>query len=159
MGAPTAAAGPTGEHNFPSTSNGIDSPLSQTVRSLSLTLPDSVKQKIWQHKFVDLNNFLPKNNPSKRIKLEVDNSGNYIFSSPPTELHAPLSIEKWTSAFIVFSATYLEHFASFYPHKALELFYYLDTIRFAASTFRGRGWALYDENTRQTLDLPASPIP
>ena len=94
------------------------------------------------HQFIDISALISKPTASKRMKLEVDLAGGYLVCATHSESLAFLSIEKWTSAFILFSAVYLEHYLPTHPHKVLDLLQYMDTIRYAASTYPGRGWAI-----------------
>ena len=153
-----AATGAPGEHALDYYQNQWLSPLAHTTLPLSANIPLTTKNKIWQHQFVDLHTLLNKTDTSKRLKLELDPSGTFVTCSPPQENKNPLSIEKWTSAFIIFSAIYLERFTPQFPNKALELLQYSDTIRYAAFTYGGRGWAMYDEHTRKTWTSPLVPF-
>ena len=152
------AATADGEHYFHSLDKSWQSPLTHTTQPLSQNVPLSIKQKIWQHQFVDVHSLLTKTSTPKKMKLEVDPAGGYIVCATANDSHPPISIEKWTSAFIIFSAVYLEQFLATHPHKALELLEYMDTIRYAAITYSGRGWVTYDEHIRKTWSSPSVPF-
>ena len=152
------AAPREGEHELQFLNEQWQSPLSHITKPLSQSVSPSVKQKILNHQFIDIATLISKPTANKRMKLEVDPAGGYLVCATPSESRTFLSIEKWTSAFILFSAVYLEHYLPTHPHKALELLQYMDTIRYAASTYPGRGWAIYDEQTRKTWSSPAVPF-
>ena len=125
-------------------------PLVQSVSPLSTNVSKSVKEKIWSHEFVDLGSLLSKNDKTQHMQLQYDDSQGFLVCKQASQAPKILSIEKWTSAFLIFSYVYLDKYEVSHPHKARELLQYMETIRFAASSFPGSGWQQYDEANRRT---------
>jgi hypothetical protein len=117
---------------------------------LGANIPIRVKQKIWGNQFIEFRSLLPHyTETSVSIQLEqnslsfrnVDSSKTYI------------SIEQWTSAFMIFMNIYLEKF----PNEAPHLLKYCSIIRQLANSHGDNAWRFYDENfrkLRQSTVLP-----
>lgn len=110
-------------------------------------VPLKLKEKIWESQFVDLSLLLKsqrdiheyvENGPVGELQFK-----NGTFSISSREQSTRLSINQWSSAFIVFIAIMLERF----PARAQELLKYFRDIRLAAS--RSPNWWKYDEQFRQ----------
>ena len=142
----------------PLVSNVFTQPLSVSVSPLSLNVPQKLKDKIWAHKFVNLDQLLSKQEGSNKLKLEWDSQQGYLVCAPADKPSTFLPIEKWTSAFLIFMYIYLEKFGQHIPQKALDLLQYLETIRFAAIQYGGSGWLRYDEHVRRTWSSPSVPF-
>jgi hypothetical protein len=59
------------------------------------------------------------------------------------------SIHNWTSAFLIFSAIFLEA----HPHRTQELLKYASLIRTAAARYQGWGWREYDKQFRMRQQI------
>ena len=79
--------------------------------------------------------------------------GKLVCSQPEVALSC-MTIEKWTSGFLILVFIYLEKFATRFPLKALELLRYLETTDNAANKFAGSGWLQYDHYVRKMWDTP-----
>ena len=112
-----------------------------------------IKEKIWSHQYIDLESLLEKN-PTKNLTLAIDPHLGLIVKDATSNPKSTLSIERWTTAFLLYTIIYLQRFASSLPHKATELLHYADTIRSAASLYGPHGWRVYDEKTRKTWTSP-----
>ena len=143
---------PQGENNSSFTSQ-LANPLQVGVSPLSQSISMGIKQRIWSHEFIDLASLL-KQDSKQQMRVELNQEGQLVCSPPETKGKI-LGIEKWTSAFLIFAYVYLERFGTSHPNKALELLQYIETIRFAASTYGGTGWITYDEKVRRGWVSPA----
>lgn len=106
-------------------------------------IPNKLKVKIWEGQFVDLSLLLKSasdlNNFESQGDLQIRNGRLCIMQPKPNSF---LPIEKWTSAFLVFTSIMLEK----HVHKAHQLLKYIRDIRLAAS--RSATWYKYDEQYR-----------
>ena len=129
-------------------------PIMHAVSPLAMHVPKHLKEKILSHEFIDLRLLLEKHERAKCMQVEIDPNKGTLMCSQPEPTHKFLNIEKWTSAFMIFMYVYLEQFGKDNPSKPLELLQYMETIRFAANTYSGSGWFLYDEATRKCWSSP-----
>lgn len=111
---------------------------------LSAHVPLTLKQKIWQGKFIDISvlvksarELLDHNESQGEIQIK---NGRMCLVKQKSSVY--LNIDKWTSAFLVFSSVLLEKF----PDKAQDLLKYMRDVRLAAN--RSPGWFRYDEQFR-----------
>ena len=112
--------------------------LTSICSPLSSGVPQSIKSKIVNGDYIDL--ALLFDNPINRVaepsgadmKLSVDELGNVVWkpNKPKCQI---ISINQWTSAFLVFSSVYLEA----HPHRTQELLKYTHIVRTASSRFGG----------------------
>ena len=109
-----------------------------TATPANLDIDPSLKERIWSHQWIDFSSLLNKSTP-KAYKLNFDPVKGLLIQSPDSDNKPSLSIERWTSAFILFALVYLEKFLHSHPHKAAELLHYLETIRSAASLYGPHG--------------------
>ena len=77
--------------------------------------------------------------------MSVVNINQQLCFRPTAEKpKAILNIDKWTSAFFVFTSIFLEK----HPQRAVEMIKYTDLIRKLAFRFGGFGWVNYDREFR-----------
>lgn len=122
---------------------------------MSAHVPTQIKQKIWQHQYINIALLLKGNVELQELctgdLIHITESGN-IETRPKITKEKVTSIEKWTDAFLIFSCIYLKKF----PNKTQELLQYMSIIREAASRSNtGLSWRLYDEQfrLRQAIEL------
>lgn len=114
---------------------------------LGSCVPQKIKEKIWASEFLDLGILLK----SQRQLNEISESGpagevqfreGRFFVKPHEQESSKLSIDQWTSAFIMYTSIFLERF----PMRAQELLKYLRDIRLAST--RSPTWWQYDDQFR-----------
>lgn len=115
-----------------------------TFDPLGSHIPHKLKQKIWEGKFIDLALLLKSaielaNEIESKGELQIRDGKMCLVKQKTSSF---LSIEKWTTAFIIFSSIMLEK----YRTRAQELLKYMRDIRIAAS--KSSGWFKYDEQFR-----------
>lgn len=115
-----------------------------TFDSLGGHIPLKLKQKIWEGKFIDLALLLKS---AIELDNEIESKGELQIRDGKMCLvkqktNSFLSIEKWTTAFIIFSSIMLEK----YRTRTQEMLKYMRDIRIAAS--KSSGWYKYDEQFR-----------
>ena len=111
---------------------------------VSAHVPLKLKNQIWEGKFVDLSLLLRS---AREIDGHLESEGqiefrNGVMCLVKSKNSSYLTIDKWTSAFLIFMSVVLEK----YRTRGLELLKYLRDIRMAAS--RSQGWVRYDEQFR-----------
>ncbi len=118
---------------------------------LGLSVPMSVKQKIWNGESVDFSQLLTDNSiqllansQQQQSELTLAVEGERIVFKQPSLKKKIDSWDKWLSAFHVFMSLYLERHSA----RAAELLKYAETIRLASVQFSGFGWRTYDEQFR-----------
>lgn len=117
----------------------------------------ATKQKILAGEYIDFSVLLPDQidfEASTDFTLQCDTSNTTsplrITTKPKTRKIT--SIEQWLSAF----STYMHVVVSGFPHRALELLKYQDTIRLAAQKFKGMAWFVYDQTFRRRAAIDPS---
>ena len=114
---------------------------------LGLGVPNQIQEKIWNDEYVDFSTLLRpelggyvNNNPQDCVLL-IGSSEPPTWQIRPSAQHTHvMSIEQWTSAFLVFASIYVVQ----HPDQARQLLKYADTIRSAAFHRAGYGWHDYD---------------
>ncbi|XP_052103110.1 uncharacterized protein LOC127736584 [Mytilus californianus] len=111
-------------------------------------VPFKIKEKIWEGKFIELHYLLRtqkemEETPSDGITGELKR-GKICIEKRSSGVY--LSINEWTSAFMVFMSVYIEK----YRTRAQELLKYMRDIRLAAT--RSENWATYDEQFRLKIE-------
>ena len=121
-------------------------PLRSVCDSLGLHLPANVKAKIHKGEFVQLGSLIqpPGTAPPSMSFALVQDGDKVILGQQPIRLPTIDTIEKWTSAFLIYMSVYLE----VHTTRAIEMLKYIDTVRSAARQFGGYGWRTYDEQFR-----------
>lgn len=120
-------------------------PYQQTSASdgIASHVPIKLKLKIWEGEFIDMSLLL-----KSATELEdFDSQGEVQFKNGrlcivKRKQNSQLSIEKWTSAFMIYMSIMFEH----NPALAQQMLKYLRDIRIAAS--RSHHWYKYDEQFR-----------
>ena len=111
--------------------------------SVGSHVPQKIKKQIWECKFIDLSLLTKTACELQDYESQGDiqiKEGRLCIVKPKT--NTILTIDKWTSAFIIFTSIMLEKF----PTRAQELLKYLRDIRIAAT--RSNNWFKYDEQFR-----------
>lgn len=122
--------------------------------SLGLHLSSVTKGKIHKGEFVDLGSLLtPPGTAPPSFSFSLIQEGQQIvlgqqLPKPPTIM----SIEQWTSAFIIFMSVYLE----VHNDRAIEMLQYMDIVRSAAQQYGGMGWRTYDIQFRLKQSMQPS---
>ncbi|XP_062605043.1 uncharacterized protein LOC134266847 [Saccostrea cucullata] len=111
--------------------------------SIAAHVPHKLKLKIWEGQFVNLSLLLK----SATELDEWDSQGEVHFKNGrlcvvKRKQNSQLSIEKWTSANMIYTSIIFEHSEA----KAQEMLKYMRDIRLAAS--RSYNWYKYDEQFR-----------
>ncbi|CAC5363147.1 unnamed protein product [Mytilus coruscus] len=131
--------------NFEMANNSIDFTPTQESSihdTVGEHVPFKVKEKILEGKFIELHYLLR----TQKEMEEVDEGilklkrGKICIEKRSSGVY--LSINEWTSAFMVFMSVYIEK----YRTRAQELLKYMRDIRLAAT--RSENWATYDEQFR-----------
>ena len=101
---------------------------------LGSIVPLAIKDKIWRDEYVELGGLL-ESVPIQRNDSAMVLTGSGSTLQPQRKTPGIMSIEQWTSAFLVYVSIYAEK----HLKRARELFKYMDTVRTAAR-FGGYGW-------------------
>ena len=113
---------------------------------LSVHVPQQLKRKIWDNKYINIVLLLKGNAELAEIcsggVLHV--SDGKVEARPKQTKEKVNSIEQWTEAFLIFMSIYLSR----YPDKTQELLKYISVIRDAAAKFPNYSWRHYDEQFR-----------
>ncbi|CAG2205846.1 unnamed protein product [Mytilus edulis] len=105
-----------------------------------------IKEKIWEGKFIELHSLLR----TQKEMEEVDEGdlklkrGKICIEKRSSGVY--LSINEWTSAFMIFMSVYIENYCT----RQQELLKYMRDIRLAAT--RSENWATYDEQFRLKVE-------
>ncbi|CAG2219169.1 unnamed protein product [Mytilus edulis] len=135
--------------NFEIANNSIDFTPSQESSihdTVGEHVPFKIKEKIWEGKFIELHSLLR----TQKAMEEVDEGdlklkrGKICIEKRSSSVN--LSINEWTSAFMVFMSVYIEKYCT----RAQELLKYMRDIRLAAT--RSENWATYDEQFRLKIE-------
>lgn len=144
----------TGE--LPATGNNVNSNLTHPEIKVSdgiplgATVSQKIKDKIWSDQYIDLSSLL-SSNVEDPYSIYVSSKKLSIFNnarSPKT-----LSIEQWSTAFLVFCDIYIEK----HPEEARPLLKYAHNIREMFDLYGDEPWRVYDEKFRrlkETVKLP-----
>ena len=111
-------------------------------------VPEKLKEKIWDGKFIDLSLLLKS---ARDLDDSFQNGGELKMKDGKLVIERQIrnkpifNIDSWTSAFLVFISVMLEK----HPQKAQELLKYMRDIRLAAgSANNATAWVRYDEQFR-----------
>ena len=111
-------------------------------------VPEKIKEKIWENKFVDLSLLLKSAKELDQFSQtggELKIQDGKIVIEKQAKNNSINSIDTWTSAFLVFAGIMLER----HPAKAQELLKYMRDIRLAATAAQNTSaWVTYDEQFR-----------
>lgn len=117
---------------------------------LGATVSNKLKQKIWDNTFFDLRLLLP-NQQDDDFSVSVER-GAINFQHGKYQKF-PISINQWTSAFLIFGSIHMQKTPSDAPH----LFKYMYMIRDMCFTAKNDAWRYYDEEFRKLRQ--SSPLP
>ncbi|KAK3091385.1 hypothetical protein FSP39_019479 [Pinctada imbricata] len=117
---------------------------------LGATVSDKIKQKIWGDVYFDIKLLLP-NQQEENFSVSIERGAINFQQGKFNKF--PISLNQWTSAFIIFTAIYIQR----KPLEAPHLLKYLYMIREMASTTRSDSWRYYDEEFRKLRQ--SSPLP
>ncbi|CAH1274772.1 uncharacterized protein [Branchiostoma lanceolatum] len=112
---------------------------------LDTGISDNIKDKIWRHKFVYFKNLLPafQSAPQYTVSLSNTLTPTLTLANRSTEQRHPLSLEQWTTAFLIFHYIYIQ----LHPSHSPQLLAYQHLVRTLAD--RQADWLRYDELFRQ----------
>lgn len=113
---------------------------------LGVSVNPGIKEKIWKGEFTELGSLLSDNAkiPATGLGTFSLTPGGVITCTPPKHTQIT-SIEKWTDAFIIYTAI----FCAKHPDRGPELLKYMSIIRDTAAKFPGGGWIEYDQQFRR----------
>ncbi|XP_052694795.1 uncharacterized protein LOC128173113 isoform X1 [Crassostrea angulata] len=117
---------------------------------LGAATPHRLKAKIWANQFIDLGLLLQRREDP--ISLNIS-SGSLIVQQGSSKPKLPMSIQRWTDAFLIFMGIFIEK----YPEQAPHLLKYCYFIREMNKMLGDKAWRIYDENFRmlkETVELP-----
>ncbi|XP_069482685.1 uncharacterized protein [Ambystoma mexicanum] len=110
------------------------------TKPLGAHLMAATREKIQGGEFVDVFKLLHREVRAKEGSKEEERE---LASRP----RVPVTIENWTSAFIIYASVYCEKF----PEHCVALLKYMDVIRKAFTSFGGFAWVRYDEEFRARM--------
>ena len=119
----------------------------------SCHIETTLKLKIEQGEFVDLDKLLPIDKGAGGVSMAQDNRLGLVyedgeaFLAPAKKVNKINSFRKWDTAFRVYSTIYSEA----NPHRASELLQYVQVIHLAASNNPWDNVAFYDFTFRQLM--------
>lgn len=117
---------------------------------LGATVSNRLKQKIYENTYFDLRLLLP-NHQDDNFSVSVER-GAINFQQGKFQKF-PITINQWTSAFLIFSSIYIQKT----PSDAAHLFKYIYMIRDMSFTTKNDSWRYYDEEFRKLRQ--SSPLP
>ncbi|XP_041480533.1 uncharacterized protein LOC121428024, partial [Lytechinus variegatus] len=133
---------------------GAPEPFISACDPLGVEVAISLKEKIWASEYIDLGVLLKHNNARDEfgalsvgdttLSLCQSGSGLGLQLQPQSKAKKIMSVEQWTSVFLVFASIYAEK----HIERSRELMKYMDLIRHAARAFAGYGWRDYDTQFR-----------
>lgn len=114
-------------------------------------LPEKIKTKIWEDKYVDFYCILhPDNDPMYSLNISVSSTQNPALSLLPRK-HKVLNEREWNSAFDDYIAVYCRRF----PERLYDLLTYGKFIKNLMA--KGHNWAYYDVNYRRDREHSKCP--
>ena len=121
--------------------------------AISCHLEDKQVEKIKFGKFMDLNEIRPDKkrgfkNSEEEQKMELIHSNGSTYFAPKKDRGKIDGIKRWNEAFRVYAMVY----SRFNPHRAAEIFQYIDTVNSAAASFVWENVAYYDFLFRRLMD-------
>ena len=124
--------------------------LPQLQPSLASHVSQKTRQAILKGEYVEFDTLLPENSSIHNTDLpgvSISFEGKQLDIPSPTRKKKTYvdSIDKWLSAFEVFSTILLSSF----PRRAVEMFAYQEIIRSAQRKFSGFAWLSYDIDFRR----------
>ena len=120
----------------------LSDPFVSSSLAIDSRVTDKIKQKIWNHEYVDFGALLVNPTIPPRYKVSLDSSESQLTLEPADKVRKITTIESWLTAFHVFVGVYTSKYSS----EAPALMKYGSLIRDLAA--RGQNWSFYDENFR-----------
>ncbi|XP_056014183.1 uncharacterized protein LOC130052644 [Ostrea edulis] len=116
--------------------------ITSTCDDIGSHVPLKLKQKIWEGGFIDLSVLLKSATELEQFESHGDlQLVNGKLCVVKRQLNSFFSIEKWTSAFMIYMSIVLQH-----SQTAQEMLKYMRYIRLAAN--RSQNWQKYDDQFR-----------
>lgn len=116
---------------------------------LGANVPERVRTNIKSNKFVEFDTLIdPKFNDQYTLAFAPSGQGSQVNLVPTSRSEPIYDIEKWTLAFHIYVAIYVEA----YPHEAVNLMKYAEFVRDLARLHSGLAWRYYDRNFRNTRE-------
>ena len=109
-----------------------------------------IKQKIWNNSVISMKCLLP-NFKEDNVSINIDS--NSIQFNKKAANQDKLTLNQWTTAFLIFICIYIEK----YPSEASNLLKYCSTVREIGASHGDVAWHYYDENFRQLRQSNAIP--
>ena len=114
----------------------------QELDHLAIAVPPELITRIIDGKCIDLSLLLAKSFLDKQEDSQVsyvqDDQGRLL--PKQQRKRAALSIEQWTTAYLIFMSVYLSQ----HPEELQQMLAYIELIRGAARDNPGNAWSLYD---------------
>jgi hypothetical protein len=126
------------------------SALTSVCAPLSTNVSPKIKQKIVNGEFIEFSQLLQVDDSQGESNkaLWMNDQGQLVWEDCRPKQQVT-SIHNWTSAFLIFSAIFLEA----HPHRTQELLKYASLIRTAAARYQGWGWREYDKQFRMRQQI------
>ncbi|KAI8515674.1 hypothetical protein Bbelb_064870 [Branchiostoma belcheri] len=139
---PAPVLSPTVTYTSPTTSPPSTSPYHIP---LDTGIPATLKEKIWQNKYIDFKSLLPnmRSTPQYTVSLSDNLTPTLTLANRPPDPKHDLSLDQWTKAFLIYHFIYAQR----HPAHTCQLVSYLSLVRTMAS--RGAQWRRYDEMFRK----------
>lgn len=136
----------------PSAPPSLNSPTIQISDGILLgtSIPKKIKDKIWDDEFIEMNVLTPSY-VEDPVSVFISQKKFSVINNNKNK--TPLTIEQWTSAFLVFMDIYIEK----RPEHARSLLKYMHTIREMYDLFGDEAWRVYDERFRRLRE--STPLP
>ena len=117
-------------------------PVRSVTTTIGMNVPLHIKQKVWDHKYVDLAELLnPNDTPAYALSISDPNSLNPQLSLAPKKKQQ-LTQTEWGAAMDIFVAVYLQR----YPAEAGEILTYVKSVKDLMQ--EDADWAYYDFHYR-----------
>ena len=121
--------------------------------AVSCHVDDKYSDKIKYGKYVDLHEIRPDKrrgfrNVDDEQKMELVHSNGMTYFAPKKDKGKIDGVKRWNEAFRVYAMIY----SRANPHRAAEIFQYIDTVNSAASSFVWENVAYYDFLFRKLMD-------
>ena len=154
MSPATSTPNPTGESPIylPLTPQPAPSrPLRSVGSPIGMNIPLHIKQKIWEHKYVDLAELLnPNDAPTYALSIMDANTQNPQLSLAPKKKQQ-LTQTEWGAAMDIFIAVYLQR----YPTEAGEILTYVKSVKDLMQ--EEADWAYFDYHYRTEREWTKQP--
>lgn len=124
----------------------------ETPVRLGHLIDTKIKSRIWADQYIDLALLLAPGKDTVTLSIDDETrSPSFVMGEKATQKLS--GIHQWTSAFIIFSAIYLER----QPHQATCLLQYMHCIRSMAAATPPTVWMKYDQEFRKCRAVSRHP--